>query len=80
MNLSNTLGNKTWLLENEAALKNLLPVTWTHISNINGLKIGFGLKLLGVDWRSESDFGEVMVNLERVGIMLRDGILIRKKI
>jgi len=69
--LMNTLGNEAWLQKNEGALKRILPETWTHIENMNGLKIGFSLKLLGVDWRSEKEFGRVMVFLEKIGIMQR---------
>jgi len=69
--MTETLGNPKWLKENETALKALLPKTWTHIKNLNGLQIGFGLKLLGVDWRSEQEFGKVMIYLERIGFMER---------
>ena len=70
-NLKNTIGNENWLRENENKLKKLLPETWTHMHNLNGLKIGFGLKLLGIDWRSEEEFGRVMVWIEKIGIMVR---------
>lgn len=69
--LQNTIGNEEWIRNNEQKLKDLLPKTWTHMSNLNGLKIGFGLKLIGVDWRSQDEFGKVMVWLEKVGIMIR---------
>lgn len=72
-----TLGNKDWLRKNETALKAMLPTTWTHIQNLKGLGIGYKLKLLGVDWRSEQQFGQAMVYLERIGIMLRDGLAIK---
>lgn len=71
MSLIQTLGNKDWLIENEDKLSKLLPETWTHIENLNGLKIGFQLKLIGVEWRSTDEFGKVMVFLEKVGIMQR---------
>jgi hypothetical protein len=66
-----TLGNVNWLRVNEAALRALLPETWTHMDNLDGLKIGFGLKLLGIDWQSEDEFGKVMIFLEKVGILQR---------
>lgn len=65
------LENEEWLRENEDKVKALLPDTWTHIENLNGLQIGFGLKLLGVDWRSERDFLGVMLFLEKIGFMQR---------
>jgi len=78
MGLQDTLGNEEWLKKNEDAIKNLLPETWTHMHNLNGLQIGFGLKLLGVDWRSEDEFGRVMLFLERTRLMLRDGLTVRR--
>jgi len=77
MSLENTLGNTKWLKENEAKIKELLPETWTHVSNLNGLSLGFKLKLLGIDWRSQDEFGRVMVFLEKTGFMLRDGLTVR---
>ena len=78
MSLIDTLGDMKWLRANERALKEILPDTWTHISNLNGLSIGFKLKLLGIDWRSEEEFGKVMVYLERIGIMIRDGYTVKR--
>lgn len=73
-----TLGNEQWLASNANKLKEILPETWTHIANLNGLKLGWDLKLLGVDWRSQDEFGRCMVYLERVGIMKRDGVLVKR--
>lgn len=73
-----TLGNTDWLKANEDAISNMLPETWTHIENLNGLKIGFQLKLLGFDWRSEEQLSKIMVFLERVGIMQREGYTVRR--
>jgi len=78
MNLMDTLGNEQWMAENEGKIKALLPETWTHMQNINGLQLGFGLKLLGIDWRSQDEFGKCMVFFERTGLMLRDGMLVRR--
>ena len=64
-----TLGNRQWVKEHE--LKAILPDVWTHIENLNGMQLGFKLKLLGIDWRSEEDFGLIMVCLEKMGLMLR---------
>jgi hypothetical protein len=69
VNLKDTLGNEQWLRANEKAVKDMLPETWTHMNNLNGLQLGFKMKLLGIDWRSEDEFGRVMVFLERIGFM-----------
>ena len=71
MSLKDTLGNEKWLRENEAKIRDLLPPTWTHMENLNGLKLGFGLKVIGVDWRSEDEFGRVMLFLEKIGMLQR---------
>lgn len=78
MNLADTLGNEKWMAENADKIKALLPETWTHMQNINGLQLGFGLKLLGVDLKSEDEFGKCMLFFERTGLMLRDGMLVRR--
>lgn len=78
MNLKDTLGNEQWLRANEKAVKDMLPETWTHMNNLNGLQLGFKMKLLGIDWRSEDEFGRVMVFLERIGFMLRDGMTVKR--
>lgn len=78
MSLMDTLGNESWLKANEQAVKDLLPDTWTHVGNLNGLQIGFRLKLLGIDWRTQDEFGKCMVYLERIGFMLRDGMTVKR--
>jgi hypothetical protein len=78
MSLQDTLGNAQWLRENEAHVKALLPETWTHISNLNGLQIAFGLKLLGIDWRSEDQLARVLLFLEKARFMLREGMIVKR--
>jgi hypothetical protein len=78
MSLRETLGSDEWLRANEEKLKALLPETWTHLHNLNGLQIGFRMKLLGIDWRSEDEFGRVMMFMERAKFMLRDGMLVKR--
>lgn len=78
MGLEDTLGNQEWMEENSAKVKDLLPETWTHIRNLNVLQIGYNLKLIGIDWRSENEFGKCMVFFERVGLIERDGLLVKQ--
>lgn len=73
-----TLGNIDWLRSNENKIKDMLPETWTHISNINVLQVSYKMKLLGIDWRNEDEFGQIMVFFEKTKLMLRDGVLIRR--
>ncbi len=76
--LDQTLGNPAWMAANANRIKHALPETWTHVSNLNALQLGFQLKVLGIDWRSQDEFGKVMVYLERVGIMKRQGYQVRR--
>lgn len=78
MSLPDTLGSEEWLRANEEKVKALLPETWTHFANLNGLQIGYGLKLLGIDWRSQDEFGRVMLFLEKSRLMLREGMSVRR--
>lgn len=66
------------LRKNEDGIKKMLPETWTHMHNLNGLQLGFQLKLMGFDWRSQDQFGAFMVAFEKAGLLLRDGMLIRR--
>ncbi len=81
MALVDTLGNAQWLRDNEQAIRKLLPETWTLITNVtqgDAMRIGFQLKVLGVDWRSTDEFGKVMLFLEKIGIMQRKDYLVRR--
>lgn len=73
MNFEDTLHDKAWLASNRKELLEVLPDQWTHWTNIDLLKIGFKLKLLGLDWRSKDDFIETMIILESVGILVSNG-------
>ena len=75
--LQSTIGNSEWLKKNEQAIKDMFPNTWTHMDNLNGLQIGFKMKLLGIDWRSEEQFSKVMVFLEKTKLILRDGYTVK---
>lgn len=78
MSLQDTLGNEVWLRENEAAVKAMFPDTWTHVGNLNGLQIGYRMKLLGIDWRNEDQFAKVMVFLTKTGFLLMQGQTVKR--
>lgn len=77
--LLKTLGDAQWVLDHEKAIKELLPQTWTHMENIDMMKLGFRLKLLGIDWRSELELAKCLVFFEKIGFMIRDGYTVRAK-
>lgn len=78
MSLQATLGNAEWMAANAEKIKAMLPETWTDVCNLNGLQLGFKMKLLGIDWRSVEEFAKTMTYFERVGLMKRDGLLVRR--
>jgi hypothetical protein len=78
--LLSTLGNPQWVAANAHAIKAMLPETWTHIANLNGLQIAFRMKVLGIDWRTEDEFAKCMLFFERAGLMKRDGVLVKRSL
>ena len=76
--LISTLGNLVWLEKHADAIIAAFPETWTHTANLQPLKLGFDLKLAGVDWRSIGELVTCMVFFERLGMLKRDGMLIRR--
>ncbi|WP_426369295.1 hypothetical protein [Pseudocolwellia sp. HL-MZ7] len=73
MSIQDTLGNESWLRSNENNVKALFPVKFTMIHHLNSIKLGSDLKNLGVDWHSEKEFEMIMVFLEKLGFIIRDG-------
>jgi len=77
MSLRDTLGNNEWMTSNKDCLRNIFPKVMTDIHNLNGVQLKYRLKLLGIDWRSDDELVKIMIYLERVGIIERDGKCIR---
>jgi len=66
--LVNTVGNSEWLSENQNTLRLLISpdgevMTWKLI-----LQIGFKLKLLGANWRTEEELVKAVTFLCKIGI------------
>ena len=68
----NKLTNLAWLADNEGALKNMFPEEWTSVKNVDGLKMAYALKLLGIDWRTEEEYAQIMAYLSNLEIYLSD--------
>ncbi len=71
--MKGVLDTATWLRENEDAVRELMPKTWTSMKDINMLAMGFGLKKLGLNWNTPDELGMVMVYFEKIGFMMRSG-------
>lgn len=74
-----TLGSKDWLNQNEQALRNIFPETWTHVSNLDSLtlRIMYQLKLMDVHLH-ENELPAFMAFCEKTGIVLRNGLQIKR--
>lgn len=53
----------------KAALRNVIPNTWTHVKNIDPLRLRFNLKLAGVNWESEKHLAKILVGFTQTGII-----------
>lgn len=70
--------NVEWLKTNEEKIKQVFPETWTHVSNVSLLQIGFKFKTLDIDWRSEDQLAKLMVYFTKIGMLERHGMLVRR--
>lgn len=66
------------LAKHETAIKALFPDTFTHVANINMLAVRYQLKLLGFDYRTEQEFATLMALFETKGLILRDGMMLKR--
>lgn len=57
------------------AVRAAFPETWTHVHNIDWLRVGWKLKLAGVNWNSLPDMA---ARCEKAGIIQRDGYTLRR--
>lgn len=78
INLLPSLGSKEWLQENERAIKGVFPDDWKEVDRERILRLGHGLKQLGVNWVDPMDLPRILAFLERTGFVLRNGNLIKR--
>lgn len=67
----------TKIEDNANNILKLLPTSWMHVDNFELLPFCFQLKLFGIDWRSIDDLARIMTYIETIGLLERDGDLIR---
>ena len=72
------LNDGNWLAENEKALKNLFPLTFTHILNLDESKIMNELKNLGLKFSNSEDMTEIIRTLKFHRIILLDHMAIKR--
>lgn len=78
MSIEDTLANKQWLAQNENVLKALFPAKATNIQHLNAIRIGDALRVIGVDWDTPKEFENIMVFLEKIDFIIREGKTIRR--
>lgn len=67
--VQSTIGNVVWLGANEEKVRALFPAEWTHFPDLNTLKLRYGMKLIGIDYRSEQELNTILVFLTQIGIV-----------
>lgn len=68
-----------WLEDNEQAIRDMLPTTWTHVENVDKAKFISDLEnILEIKNVPGGILKCIMVFLEDIGMALRDNYLIRR--
>lgn len=57
---------------------NLFPETFTHVDNLNNLRLLFNFKVNGFDYRTNEESVEIMKFLQEYKVILVDGYTIKK--
>jgi hypothetical protein len=73
--LQATIGNDAWMRANADKLRAALPTDWTPVDQTLMLRVGFAIKVAGVEWHSQEEFGRCMAFFEKTGLMERMGAL-----
>lgn len=72
MTLHLTLGNDAWMRANFQALRAILQPHWVRQDRDEIFRLGFQLKLLGVEWHSNDELVKTLTFLRRVRVMESD--------
>lgn len=67
--LKETIGNPAWVTFNKIALCSVFPKSWTELNPELLLRIGFGLKCIGVEWPKVEVLRIIVLYLDRVGLI-----------
>lgn len=78
MDLTTTLMNEQWLRANEARVRGILPDTWTHLTNLDVVRIGSGFKQIGIYFRTLDEYKVLMVTLVKLNLLLKEGLTFRR--
>lgn len=68
-NLETTIFDLAWYEKNENVIRDILPEEWTHASELNLVRIGYLLKLRGVDWTTNEELSEILAFLTTIRLI-----------
>lgn len=72
MTLQDTLGNFQWLVDHYTQVRNVFPAERISIGQQDLVRIGFALKVAGVEWRTEDELTRAMVVCHRLGMFSQE--------
>lgn len=67
-----TIGCAEWVVENFVKLRDIFPPRRTQLTQQLILHLGFKMKCVGVDWRTQSEMGQAMVLCHHLGLYHQD--------
>lgn len=61
---------KEWIITHHVSVANLFPREWECPSLDDILKLGLHLKLNGINWTTNEELAEAMVDLHEIGLLI----------
>lgn len=72
------LDSDEWLVKHEHAIKELFPHTFTHLQNIDDIKMKHRLGLYGIEFYDRGQYQEILDKLVEKRIILRHGMTVKR--
>lgn len=63
-----TIGNPQWVVQHYVQVRDIFPAERQLMTQSDMIRVGFKMKLLGIDWRSENELAQVMVLCYHLGM------------
>ena len=63
------LGSLVWLSQHQDTIKSCLPQEWKKPELADLVRLGFHLKIAGLDWHHETDLPKIMAYLSFLGVI-----------
>ena len=78
MLIHSTVRNSDWVEKNRNLLVAMFPVDWTPVIHLDYVSLKCGLRSFGVEFESDREFAYCLEQLEKHGILQRDGQTLRQ--